>query len=244
MIESYYIGAYWGIRQESVEQCAHRLANFIQCLTECDSCFATWYKTGESRKKAFTFEVNSDIATLKALLLSGQHHTDFGQKIMENLGFLISLWNGASNDEESAGLMIQCGSYAPRPGFNFCEIKMPYGETESQRLLRVPVLMALMKCVVSAWDPNWSVITSRQYQDMVPPRPSNAPRMGWLLYLSSRRGKVPSLTLPSRVVSIGTQGSMVITTDERFTANNPRHIELAKQVTEELDRSGLLGPLM
>jgi hypothetical protein len=243
MIESYYIGAYWGIRQESVEQCAHRLAGFLMCLAECDPCFAHWFKKGGSRNEALKEEIKPDIATLQTLLLAGQHRTDIGQKIMENLGFLIGLWNGASNDAESAGLMIQCGSYALRPGFNFCEIKMPYGETERERLLRVPVLEAIMKCAVSAWDPDWSVITSRQYQDMVPSRPSNAPLMGWFLYLSSRRGKVPSLPLPARVVSLGMQGSLVITTDERFTANNPRYVELAKRVTEELDRAGLLGPL-
>ena len=117
MIESYYIGAYWGIREESVEQCAHRLAGFMQCLAECDSCFAKWFKKGGSRKEALSLEVNSDIATLQTLLLSGQHRTDVGQKIMENLGFLIGLWNGANNDAESAGLIISCGSYALRPGF-------------------------------------------------------------------------------------------------------------------------------
>ena len=78
---------------------------------------------------------------------------------------------------------------------------------------------------------------------MTPRPPLHAPRVGWLTYLSHSRGVVPSLISPSRVVLIGTQGSLVITTDERFTASNPRHVEIAKQVTEELDRAGLLGPL-
>ena len=244
MIESYYLGAYWGIRKESVEECAHRLAGFLQCLTECDPSFAHWFKKGESRKEALSFEINAGIATLQTLLLAGQHRADIGQKIMENLGFLIGLWNGASNDAESAGLMIQCGSYAPRPGFNFCVINLPYGEIERERLLCVPVLEAVTKCVVSAWDPDWSVITSRQYQDKVPLPPSNAPRMGWMLYLSSRRGEVPPLPSSTTVAQLGKQGTLVITTQERFTASNPSHVETANEIAKILAQAGLLGPLI
>ncbi len=244
MIESYYLGAYWGIRKESVEECAQRLAGFLMCLAECDPCFLHWFKKGKSRKEALTHKINPDVASLQILLLAGRHRTDIGHKVIEDLGFLVGLWNGASTDTESAGLTVTCGSYAPRPGVNSCVINLPYGKTMTERLLRVPVLKAVMECVVSAWDPDWSVITSRQYQDKVPLPPSNAPRMGWLLYLSSRRGEVPPLPSSTTVERLGKQGTLVITTQERFTASNPRHVEMAAQVTEELGRAGLLGPLM
>jgi immunity protein 52 of polymorphic toxin system len=243
LIESYYIDAYWGTRKESVEECTHRLAGFLMCLAECDPCFARWFKLGQSRQEALKDEIKLDVATLQTLLLAGRSRTDIGQKIMENLGFLIGLWNGASNDAESAGLMIRCGSYAPRPGFNSCVINLPYGETERERLLRVPVLKAVMECMVSAWDPDWSVLTSRQYQDKVPLPPSNAPRMGWILYLSSRRGQVPPLPSSTTVVRLGNQGTLVITTQERFTALNPSHVETASQIAKILAQAGLLGPL-
>lgn len=191
------------------------------CLAECDPCFTRWFKLGRSHQEALKDEIKPDIPTLQTLLLAGQHRTDIGQKIMDQLSFLIGLWNGASNDEESIGLMIQCGGYAIRPEFNFCKINLPYGETERERLLHVPVLRALMKCVVSAWEPDWSVITSRQYQDKVPLPSSNAPSMGWILYLSNRRGEVPPLPSSTTVERLGKQGTLVITTQERFTASVP-----------------------
>jgi hypothetical protein len=243
MIERYYMGAYWGIRKESAEQCAQRLAGFLKCLAECDPSFAHWFKLGKSRQEALKDKIKTDESTLQTLLLAGQHRTDIGHKVMENLGFLICLWNGARNEAESAGLTITCGSYAPRPGFNSCMIDLPYGDSVTEHLLRISVLKAILECVVSAWTPDWGVIMSGKYRKMTPKPPSHAPRVGWLTYLSHARGVVPSLPLPSRVMPIGTQGSLVITTDERFTANNPRHVDLAKQVTEELDRAGLLGPL-
>ena len=242
MIESYYIGTYWGIRKEAVEECAQRAAGLLACLAECDPCFARWFKKGESRKEALTQKVNPDVATLQTLLLAGRNRTDIGHKVIEDLGFLVGLWNGASNDAESAGLTITCGSYAPRPGVNSCVINLPYGETVTERLLRVPVVKAVMECVVSAWDPDWGAIMSRRYQDLVPFPPSNAPRMGWILYLSHRRGIIaPPLPSPSKVVPSGTQGTLVITTQERFTASNPQHVETAGQVAKILAQAGLLG---
>lgn len=243
MIERYYLGAYWGVRKESVEQCAQRLAGFLMCLAECDPCFTRWFKLGRSRQEALKEEIKPDVATLQTLLLAGRSRTDIGQKIIENLGFLIGLWNGASNDTESAGLMIRCGCYASRPGVNSCVIDLPYGDSVTERLLLVPVLKAVMECVVSAWAPDWGVITSGRFRKMTSRPPSHAPRVGWLTYLSHSRGVVTSLPLPARVVPLGTQGSLVIITDERFTASNPSHVEMAAQVTEELDRAGLLGPL-
>lgn len=243
MIESYYLGAYWGIRKESVEECAHRLAGFLMCLAECDPCFARWFKLGQSRQEALKDEIKPDVATLQTLLLDGRSRTDIGQKIMENLGFLIGLWNGASNDAESAGLTIRCGSYAPRPGFNSCVIDFPYGGSGPERLLRVPVLKAVMECVVTAWNPDWGVVMSDRYRKMSPRPPSHAPRVSWLTYLSHSRGIVPSLSLPTRVVSLGAQGSLVITTDEHFTASNPSHVETANEIAKILAQAGLLGPL-
>lgn len=243
MLESYYLGAYWGVRKETVEECAQRMAGFLACLAECDPCFARWFKTGWSRKEALTHEIKPDIATLQALLLAGRSRTDVGHKIIEQLGFLVGLWNGASDNAESAGLTIDCGSYAPRPGVNSCVIDLPYGGPVAERLLRVSVLRAVMECVVSAWDPDWAAVMSRSYQKLVPFPPANAPRMGWLAYLSRRRGVVPPLPLPARVVPLGTHGSLVLLTDERFTASNPAHVEVAKQVRSMLDGAGLLGPL-
>ena len=243
MIENYYMGAYWGIRKESVEKCAQHTAGFLACLAECDPCFASWFKKGKSREEALTFEVNPDLVELQTLLLAGRNRTDIGQRIMEDLGFHLELWNGASSDAETISLRVQCSSYTPRPGVNSCVIKLPYGETVRERLLRVPVLKKMMECVVSAWDPDWSAIMSRRYQNMVAFPSSNAPRMGWLVYLSSRRGIVPLLPPPTKVVPLGKQGTLVILTDECFTASNPMHVEIASRVAKILAQAGLLGPL-
>ncbi len=243
MVEGYYASAFWGVRKEPVEQCTQQTVGFLSCLVQCDPCLAHWFKTGRSRKEALKYEVKLDTATIHALLLAGRSRKDIGRSIIEELGFLIGLWNGSHSDAESASLTIQCGSYATRPGINFCELDLPYGEEVRSHLLQVPVLTAVMECMVSAWKPDWAAVMSRDYEKMLPFPAAHAPRMGWLVYLSSRRGTVPSLPTSVQVVPLR-EGSLIILTEERFTASNPVHVQRARQVEAILNQAGLLGPLI
>ena len=66
--------------------------------------------------------------------------------------------------------------------------------------------------------------------------------VGWITYLSSRRGPVPALPAPVRVEPVENLGTLITLTPERFTADNPAHVELATHVHSLLDRAGLLAP--
>jgi hypothetical protein len=45
-----------------------------------------------------------------------------------------------------------------------------------------------------------------------------------------------------RTVPIERHGTLIILTDERFTAENPEHVKLAGRLHAILDDAGLLGP--
>lgn len=66
--------------------------------------------------------------------------------------------------------------------------------------------------------------------------------VGWVTYLSRRRGTVPPLPAPVRVQPVEELGTLITLTPERFTVDNPAHVELASQVRQLLDQAGLLGP--
>src|SRR4051794_30187502 len=122
MLETYYIGAYWGARRESADACAHRTQHFLECLAACDPLFLHWFKLGQSRKEALQHEIKPDQETLQKALLAGKNRTDRDQ-VLEDLGFRLGLWTGG-NDEGSAGLSIHCGCYSSRVG-NSCVIELP-----------------------------------------------------------------------------------------------------------------------
>ncbi len=241
--ETYYVGAYWGVRRESAGECAHRARVLFECLAQCDPLFARWLKRGQSRKAALKHEIEPHEASLRKLLLAGRNRTDFGGEVIDELGFRLSLWNDGGSDEESVGLTISCGTYAPIPGVNSCVINLPYQGAAAERILRVPVLVAVMNCIVSTWEPDWGVVISNTYLNTTPSALDNRPHMGWMVYLSRQRGVIPPLPPPVQVLPIGTQGSVIVITNDRFTAGNPTHTEIADQAAKMLNQAGLLGPL-
>ncbi len=204
-IEHYYIRAYWGARKESAEECARNLRSFLRCPALSDIGYNHWYGVGNSRKEALQREITFDIPALEQFLLSGRNYTDFGHKVMEELGFLVSLWSTIDTSDDDIGIMLQCGCYAQIPGVNSCVIDLPSIGRTAERLLRISVLQTIIECIVSAWSPDWAVVSSREYQKI--------------------------------------EGKLIISTEERFTVNNPSHVEAAIQVTNRLAQAGLLEPL-
>jgi hypothetical protein len=43
--EQYYLGAYWGKRKESAEECASKLQQFLHCPLFTDAGYIHWYTT-------------------------------------------------------------------------------------------------------------------------------------------------------------------------------------------------------
>lgn len=241
-IESYLIGAYWGPREETVEACAERLCLFLECLGRCDPLFEDWFEKGRSRKDDLKRRVQTnDRKAMEALLLKGRIYSDDG-RLMEDLGFQVGLWTG-DQQGEVATLSVSCGSYALRPGINSCVIKPPPIGAGASRILQVQLLTELVRCVVSAWEPNWGVVTSSDSRDLVYRPHKRSPVVGWLTYLSTTRGKVPSMELPVQIKSIGDLGVLIVITDDRFTIANPDQIALANQVARLLEQHHLMEPL-
>lgn len=244
VIEHYYIRAFWGVRKASVEECARNLNVFLHTPALSDIGYNHWYGMGNSRQQALKREISIDIHALEQFLLSGRNYTDHRHTVMKELGFLVSFWSTIETSDDDISIMLQCGCYAQPPGTNFCVINLPFEGRTAESLLRVSVLQTLIEGIVNAWNPEWVVVSSREYQKIAPKRRSNVPSIGWLFYLSRVRGNL-SLSLPSTasIVTLGAQGKLIITTEERFTVTNPFHVEAANQVGNRLAEAGLLEPL-
>ncbi|MFL5344598.1 MAG: Imm52 family immunity protein, partial [Hyalangium sp.] len=68
--------------------------------------------------------------------------------------------------------------------------------------------------------------------------------VGWVTYLSRRRGMVPPLPAPVRIEPVEDKGALIILTPDRLTAGNPDHVELGRRVGKLLDKAGLLQPIV
>lgn len=243
MTEAYYVGAYWGQRRESVEECAARAVALLTRLASCDELFARWFTLGRSRREALEHEVRPSQETLRELLLAGQSRRDIDRSVIDELGFGLSLWTGGK-DGESANMSLSCGGYSTSV-VNSCVVDLPDQGVVAERVLRVEVLARVVDAVARSLEPDWATVTSHEYRDSFAKAISRSPAtplVGWLLYLAAGRGTVPPLPSPSRVVPVGSYGNLVIVTDDLFASDRPDHVEAARRVAEALEGAGLLVP--
>jgi Immunity protein 52 len=237
LLETYYAGAYWRLRKESPEECGRRAEAFFKTLAPIDPSFSHWFKKGRSRQEALKHRIEPDSSTLEKMFRRGK------LKPFEDLGFRMSGWNGESKDDDDCGFYIVCGGYAEEVG-NMCLLDLPNGGgTNSQRVLTASVLAGLVRAMGVAWEPDCAVATSSAHRDLVSKKGEAGTFIGWVTYLSRRRGTVPPLPAPVRIEPVEDKGTLLVLTPERFTVSNPEHIALAERVRELLDRAGLLGPI-
>jgi hypothetical protein len=237
MIETYYLGAYWGPRQEDAQLCAERMTHMVRLIERVDPLFAHWFKSAKSTKESLKRPLDSDIEGLRKYIQS-RLMRDSARKPIPALGFSVHLWNGTSGGDD-AWLGIGCGGYSEHV-FNSCVLRAPHKGPVAERVLTTSFQTEVLRAIATAWDPDWGVAISHAHRDLSDKKsPGNIP-VGWVTYLSRSRGRVPPLPAPVRIEPVDELGTLVILTPERFTASNPEHVELAERVRERLNKAGLL----
>ncbi len=240
--ETYYAGAYWGPRQESPEECARRMAAFLTLLAPCDPFLARWYKPAKSRKDLHKHPLTPpDLPTLTEVFQRGVNREDGGPP-MEQLGYGFECFNGGASRDYTF-LSIFCGAYSEAVA-NSCVLSPLKPASAADRVLTAPVLEKVMHGMVHAWEPDWAVATSWKHRDTVSEKGRAGTFVGWVTYLSRRRGVVPPLPAPVRIEKVEDKGTLVILTPERLTADTPEHLELGRRVGELLARAGLMQPIL
>jgi hypothetical protein len=236
MSETYYIGAYWGPRQEDAEACAQRVAHMVRLLAPVDPLFGRWFKCVKSLKESLKRPLDSDIEGLRKYIQS-RVMRDSVRVPMPDLGFSVNLWNGGSGDDD-VWLNFLCGGYTENVS-NACVLRTPYKGRAAEHVLTTAFQTEALRAIATAWDPDSGMAISNAHQDIIEKKCPDV-LVGWVTYLSRRLGRVPPLPAPVRIEPVGDQGTLVILTPERFTASNPEHLDLAERVRERLDRAGLL----
>jgi hypothetical protein len=234
MTESYYAGAYWPGRVETVDAYARRAEEFFRLLALVDVTFARWLEKADSRSAALELQFTPDAPTLQGLFKKKKYRRDAA-------GLAFSAWNGEP-DGASSGVRFACGSDSPLLG-DHCMLTLPTQGAVRERVLSAAVLAQLMRAMALAWEPEWGVATSQLHRDEILNRSRAGTFVGWVMYFARGRGTLPSLPDPVRTEAVDDKGTLIILTPERFTASNPEHVALAARVQELLERAGLLRPV-
>jgi Immunity protein 52 len=197
------LAAYWDSRRDGLEECTNKAKQFFACLAEADALLANWYELGRSRKQALGRQVDtSDTQQLRDLLMKGRNRNDLDHSVIEELGFSLSFWNGASEEEAWASIRIDCGCYGERVS-NHVLLDLPY---KSQGLKWIENASALLGQVAEIWRPQWAGIMSKKAmreRDFA----GDNPLVDWMVYVPRA---VPAMPFPSRVEELKGLGSIII----------------------------------
>lgn len=234
MVESYFVGSYWLGRRESAGACARRAEHLFQLLAQLDPTWTHWFQYGKSLKQAMSRTVEPTATTFEAFFAKKKYQ-------MPEHGFVFSTWNGQEQGS-STHVHFTCGSSSLHSG-DVCMLDLPRRGANAERVLCTPMVTGILRAVALAWEPDKGVVMSDAHMEMASGARPNV-RVGWVTYLSRRRGQVPSLPEPVRVEPVEDKGSLIVLTPERFTATNPAHVELAEHVRQRLEQAGLAGPML
>ncbi|MCI0738941.1 MAG: immunity 52 family protein [Gemmataceae bacterium] len=212
-----YLGAYWGARRESIQQCAERLCRFLSTLSKQDQLFSRWYRPIKHKnevKSELKFKKNEELVKLFCDLRKEKDDIDCV------LGHSAQMWNGEEHSH-FAGLSITCGLYSSHPGLsNVCLVYLP---ADLPGLRKPEKLVPVLSGAATHWEPEWGGIvstTSRNVRNL----PISGPFADWIFYAS--KDYLPMETIPNdlRVYPVGGLGKIVVMKQEPVDASQPEDL--------------------
>lgn len=211
MADSCYLGAYWGSRGEPVQDCARRLADLLTALGDIDPLLTTWYEKSRSRKAALKRPVDLSPEELQALLLAGRSRLDDEDRtVITDLGYRAGLWNG--QDIEVA-LNVQCGATIVNPmmSSNMVVMQLPQAEGDAVALYHRQTALAIVRAVVTVWQPSWCTWTSHALRNAQGAQPREVVA-GWATYVADG-ASVLTDRLPAEVTTEPVGSGLLLTAD-------------------------------
>lgn len=219
----FMLAAYWDSRPDGLEKCTEDARRFFSCLAEADPLLAHWYELGRSRKDALKRQIDtSDAQRLRDRLLKGRNRNDLDHSVIEELGFSLSFWNGASEEEAGASIRIDCGCYGEHVGNNVL-VDLPY---KSQGLEWTKNACTLLACAAKIWRPKWAGIMSKKAmreRDF----DGDYPFVDWMVYVPR---SVKPMPVPSHVEVLEGLGSIIVVQPSPPVGDSATELPLIRRV--------------
>lgn len=189
MIDSFYIGLYWGSKAETLTQVTNKVLQTLQRLAKTDEQFLNWYERGMSRKQALERKVSLDADTIEIICRKAVKKGELDEKGYAKNGVVFGLWTGHKNDEESSVSFI-AGDVFTNPNLcNNCVLSIPFEGAARERLLQPEKAKEIIASLVEIWEPDYAVLSSHSLRDKL----NFGNSIGWITYHKSIK-KLPNIS--------------------------------------------------
>jgi len=220
-MDSFYIGAYWGPRVQSIEEVTAAALNLFRRLAEADTLFSDWYQLGRSSKEAKEHVFVPGEDSVRQLLLRGQNRRDADRRPIGELGFSLSVWNGRVGPG-AANLSILMGAASERVS-NRCVVSIQQGPSSSLDISTVPKLKRVMSVLVETLNPNRAVVSSSSVDEALEEAGVHT-KVGWLTYLSDDTLPEPSVKAAYQIAMLGETGWLVALPSRDVIDESPEEV--------------------
>jgi hypothetical protein len=207
-------------------------AAYLKEIAPLDPLLSTWFLQGNSVAEAQRYDLFKDFQRCyeKEARLKRNKEADRGGPS----GFLLGVWNGHTEVDQGMSTFSVRG-WGDTDSFS---LRLPWRTEVSENLFRIPTLVAIIHTAAKRWPLRWVHVSSDEYQrDKLLLRGFRG--VGWMAY-------VPAILAASdfpeaaQIIHLGTLGSVVVTTNEVFSSENPDHVERANNIAVKLFDRGLL----
>jgi hypothetical protein len=240
MTVSFYVGAYWKDRQQTLREYIAESKRFLARLRELHPVFLklmSWGRTLDSGVALLP-----DLSNLDELLFHRAPDEEAlflpsapdGSPTLDStceIGFSTSYATG--QDAKSTSVSITAGTASPWLN-NSVVIKLPVGN----ELAEYGFLRQLLKVTVEIWAPQTAVVSSNAFNQTLTGMNLKLPIVGWMNWLADTAARD---VLPAGVQSEPLAGGLLVTTTrELLSPESPDHVATARKIRDALQEHGFL----
>lgn len=173
---SFYFGAYWGPRAETLTQVQNKVTHTLRILSDSDDQFQNWYEPGKDLNAALLNKIEINEERIKELCLQRVKKGELNEEGFIKMGFGFTLWSGHS-DPYARTITFNVGS-ASKWVMNSCVIKVPTQGEAKERLLNIENAKKILLLIVQIWAPDYAVLTSHELSNQL----GVGNKIGWITY--------------------------------------------------------------
>lgn len=233
MMPRYSISTYWGPRQESPETLARRYLAMLDSLSKIEPVFGNWFFAGDEKATPLKGLSFADVTNLIA---EGVSRADDGDPIPRS-----GYWMGAITALKRIPTLIRVTANAGSISvanylINSVSLDTAPLSKENASFIDVRVFKAAVLAIASAWDATWCAASHwgiPEERELRLHRPHFG--LAWMTYISPRFA--PMITPPRTAICerVPGGGLLMIATEERFSADNPAHLAVARDIEAALE---------
>ena len=229
----YSIDAYWGPRAQSPEACVAPFLRMLDELSTIDPVFRKRTFLGPTKGTPLA-PLGRD--ALAESIAEGVSREDDGSPYPRR-GYMFGASNGLKGTGRGIKVRVHAGNtLIANYLINTAHLLTEPLDDRNASFINARVFKAAMLALVSAWDATWCGASPWGISDFeaqpLPPRPWFG--LEWMTYISPRFA--PMITLPRSAIveHVPGGGLLMIATEERFDANNPAHLSVARDIEAAL----------